>query len=195
MKLQLTDRIKQLQASAELLDDALEKVSRGDKKYFIILGSQLRALICTGSGRNFHPLLLELAQKMDYKIECYGPQNTNPDDPLFKGLVFRIGGRIIGFEPYSPVQRKYVLEDWLNANILVYEGEYYTPNEVLKTFGDKEASHYDPNSDKHLDKIKNILHHITNDKTINEVDRFLIQTSEFVVKAISNFISEYRSKN
>ena len=62
-------------------------------------------------------------------------------------------------------------------------------------FGDKEASHYDPNSDERLNKIKNIIHHTSSGRVVNEVERFLIQTSEFVVKAVSNLITEYESKS
>jgi len=190
MRLDLSSRLKQLKNSSDLLSDALKSVESGDSKYLIVLGTQLRALICKG-GRNFQPLLLDLAEELSFPLECFGPPNSNQTDPLFKGLVFRISGRIIGFEPFSPAQRKYFLKDWLDANILVVDGLFYTPNEVLRTFSDKEASHYDKNSDDKIDKLKEIIHHnYFKGGNINEVDRFLIETATYIVTVSNNLLKQ-----
>jgi hypothetical protein len=98
-------QFEQLKDSLELIDESLQKIELGDKKYFRVLGTQLRALICTG-GRNFHPLLIEVAEIENFPLECYGPRDKNPDDEAWKGLVFNISGRVIGTEPFSPAQVK-----------------------------------------------------------------------------------------
>ncbi|OGD88319.1 hypothetical protein A3D81_02420 [Candidatus Curtissbacteria bacterium RIFCSPHIGHO2_02_FULL_40_17] len=189
MKLDQKSRLKQLQDASELLSDSLEKIESGDSKYLVVLGTQLRALICTG-GRTFNPLLLDLSEELNKPIECFGPPDKNPNDPLFNGLVLGFPGRLIGFEPYSPAQRKYLLKDWLNANVLVVGGLFYTPNEVLRSFADKEASHYDPKSDSRMDKLRGIIHHnYFQGRNINEIDRFLIQTAEFVVGSTKELLT------
>lgn len=189
MKLNQNQRIQQLQNASDLLLEALEKVESGDYKYLVVLGSQLRALICTG-GRNFKPLLFEISEELNMPIECFGPQNIDPTSDLYKGLVFHIGGRLIGSEPFSPAQVKYFLKDWLNANILTVDGQSYTPNEVLRLFADKEASHYDADSDAKMDKLRTITHHnYFKGKNINEIERFLIQTANFVVECTKELLA------
>lgn len=188
MKLTLEDRIKQLKESSDLISDALEKIAEGDRKYFIVLGSQLRALLCTGTGRNFHPLLIEVAESKNYQVECFGPRDTNPDDPMFNNLVFRINGRVIGSEPFSPAQRKYLIRDWLNAHIWVVNGQFCTPNEILRGFGDKQSSHFDPETDGKIDLIRTIIHHISENQSASELDLFLIQVGAFVVNKVDEVV-------
>jgi hypothetical protein len=71
---------------------------------------------------------------------------------------------------------------------LVVDSIFLTPNIILRTYADKEASHFDADSDKNIDKVRQIIYHQSESQRINEVQRFLALTAEYIQNVGKQFI-------
>ncbi len=178
LKKSLKQRENELNESLSLLDDALGKVQKGDDNYFKIISVQLRALVCVGS-RSLNPLLLNLAEEKNIKLECYGYSVREP----LNGLVLSINPSIaVSVEnPQRPSIRKCEFKKWLNQPYLALHQYLYTPNEVIRMVAEKEGgAHYDDTMPEKLIKIKEIIHHKSGMK-YNETKKLLFQTGNVIL--------------
>jgi len=186
VKKNLEQQIDDLRDSIKLLEEALKKGYTGDKKYLKIISAQLRALVCSGS-RSLNPLLIELAEKKGMPLVCYGPPDIDKNEA--KHTLFKLSGRVIGLEPFSPAQCRYELKDWMNICFFVLENERYTPNDIIRTVAEKEGgAHYDKELSEKLIKLRTVIYSGWGPE-INELERFLIQTAEIVIHFGKSVIS------
>jgi len=179
VKKSLEQREKELSESLALIGDALEKVQRGDDNYFKIISGQLRALICFGS-RALNPLLLNLADEKDIKLECYG---YSVREPIDKHLVLSInpGVAVSVTNPQRPSIGKSEFKKWLDKPYLALHEFLYTPNEVIRMVAEKEGgAHYGDATPIKLIKIKEIMHHKSGSQ-YNEIEKLLFQTGKAVL--------------
>lgn len=155
-KKSLEKRLKELGDSIELLEEALQKVSSGNKNHFKIISSQLRALICSG-GRSLNPLLINLAREKNIPLYCYGPSVRISD--IDEYTVLKISSFFIGLVPFSPASQKYELKDWIQTPFVRLGSEIYTPNEVIRFAAEKDGGvHYDNELPGKLLKLRGIVY-------------------------------------
>jgi len=181
-------KIDQLRMSLKIIKESLKRFDINpeiNKEEIIIISSQLRALVCLG-GRNFHPLLIELANQKNIELICYGPQNINTLPTFVKEAVFFHRTNIISITPKERFI-KYKFVEWLNSEIIILENIIFTPNEILRLKADSEASHYDPILGEKLELLKSLERH-TNTGKISEPDFYVIETAKAVTHLISFLI-------
>ncbi|MFH0854927.1 MAG: hypothetical protein V1869_00195 [Candidatus Omnitrophota bacterium] len=180
----LDTRLNELNESISLLEDALQKVKSGDLKYFKVISSQLRALICSGS-RSLSPLLINLAKERNVLLFCYGPSTRSSDTDEF--TVLKISFFLIGLLPFSPANQRYELNDWLFSPFVRLGSMIYTPNEVIRMVAEKEGgAHYDDKLDEKSLKLKEIVY----SGQFNQLEQnLLVQTAEVAVKLGKDILS------
>lgn len=197
-ELSVKEMMKQLETALSLLKDAVLKVDKGNDNYYVLIGLQLRALICLGNKKSFNPLLIRLSNYLNFPLDVYSPKSADEipviKDYLGKGLalLFR-GSNIINAVPYdSPSCVKYSLEEWLSSKILVFKGDIYSPNEILRFFGDKEANHYDKNLPEKYLSLKNIFS-VDSNRELDYVRIFLKKTAEVIVLLGDDLINYFKN--
>lgn len=183
-KKSLEKRLKELEDSIELLEEALEKASFGNKNYFKIISSQLRALLCSG-GRSLSPLLINLASEKNIPLYCYGPSTRVSDTDEY--TVLKISFFFIGIVPFSPASQKYELKDWMQTPFVRLGNEIYTPNDVIRLVAEKDGgAHYDSELPEKLLKLRGIIYS-GQFKSVEE--RLLIQTTQATIEFKKNIFS------
>ncbi|MDD5253330.1 MAG: hypothetical protein PHW44_05500 [Candidatus Omnitrophica bacterium] len=180
----LDTRFSELNDAVSLLEDALQKVKSGDLKYFKVISSQLRALICLGS-RSLTPLLINLAKEKNVALFCYGPSTRSSDTDGF--TVLKISSFFVGLLPFSPANQKYELNNWLSSPFVRLGNMIYTPNEVIRMVAEKEGgAHYDDKLDEKSLRLKEIVY---SGKFKQLEQNLLVQTTEVVIKFGKNILS------
>lgn len=173
----LDRRSDELNDAISLLEDAVQKVTFGDSKYFKVISSQLRALICSGS-RSLNPLLINLAEDKSVPLFCYGPSTRNSDKDEF--TVLKISFFFIGLTPFSPGNQRYELNEWLFSPFVRLGDMIYTPNEVIRMVAEKEGGvHYDSEPNGKILKLKSIVY---SGKFKKLEENPLLQTAKVVIK-------------
>ncbi|EKE16506.1 MAG: hypothetical protein ACD_11C00004G0004 [uncultured bacterium] len=171
----IESRLKQLEVALKTLKYSNERFQSGSENKqgeIIIMASQVRALICKGNGRNFHPLLIEVAKEKKIDLICFAPQDLKKLPPILKESCFLLRPEIIGINPRERWVR-YYFEDWLDSEIIIIGNEIYTPNEILRLKADSEASHYDSKISQKLKGLKEIEKVPEN---IQLIDDYILQT-------------------
>ena len=170
-------RLKELADSISLLKDALEKILSGDNRYFKIISSQLRALLCLGS-RSLNPLLINLASEKNISLFCYGPSERASD--LDEYTVLKISNFFIGLTSFSPGNQKYELRDWMLSSVVRSGKDIYSPNEVIRIVAEKEGgAHYDDELPEKLVKLRQVIYS-GQFKKLEE--KLLIQTAQVIIE-------------
>jgi hypothetical protein len=171
-------RLKELRSSISLLQDALEKVLTGDNKYFKVILSQLRALLCSGS-RALNPLLINIADEKKIPLLCYGPSERFSDQDEY--TVLKISNFFIGLTSFSPSNQKFEIKDWMLSSFIRLGKDMYSPNEIIRMLAEKEGGvHYDDELPEKLVKLRTICYS-GQYKTLEE--KLLIQTTQVVIGA------------
>ena len=112
------------------------------------------------------------------------------ESTVVNNLVMLHPARYISLVQFSPAQKKYRLDDWLDSKVIVINKNIFTPNEILRSVADKEADHYDLElPDKYL-TLKNSMIE-TKDGKYNEVQIFLSQLGEIVVEWGRNLLEKF----
>lgn len=184
-KVNYTDRVEKLKGAIKVLNNSLNKVRGGDLDYYISLASILRSLVATGR-KNFHPLLLELSQENKLILKCFGSGSISlfrsvlGNKTVDHNLIFMHSQHFISLQRYSPAQKEYTIDEWMESETMALNGITYKPNYVLRAVADTEASHYDlEQPQKYLDLKKIVFE--TDKGQQNDVIRFLIELAEVVV--------------
>ena len=184
-KVKYSERIDSLKGAIKVLKDSLNKVKGGDSDYYITLASTLRSLVAGGS-ENFHPLLIDLAKINNYSLKCFGSGSISlfrsvlGNETIEKNLKLMHPQYFITLQQHSPAQDKYTLDTWLESETMALGKNIYTPNYILRTVADKEASHYDPEQPKKYLNLKEFVTE-TDKGQQNYVIKFLIELGDVVV--------------
>ena len=132
-------RLSELALSAQLLEDSIVALQRGDVHFVLSLASQLRMLL-TERSKGAEPLLLALADKFRVDTTVYsGPDVTNDGFPeeLLEGLLFRIGGLPVTTAMPTLDSKGMPLVDFLDHGVVALEGESFSPRRVIEFFANK----------------------------------------------------------
>ena len=174
-------RLEQLKTALKILKEAGDRfqLSEGNKQgEIVIIANQIRALICKG-GRNFHPLLLEIAEEKGIKLICFAPQDLRKLPLILKKSTFLFRPEIIDIK-LRERWVEYEFKDWLDSEIIIIGQEVYTPNEILRLKADSEASHYDPEISQKLERLKEI-EKISTSGNIPLSDKYVLDVAQIVL--------------
>lgn len=189
-KIEFSKRVQQLKDSLKVIEASLQRFNGKNKEEIIILATQVRALICKG-GPNFHPLLLELSNEINFPLICYGPYGIKEKPIVLDGLTLVHRPQIIDIQPYGRFSRKYELKDWLDSEIIMLSQEIFTPNEILRLKSDSEASHYDPQFKVKLEKLKEVQRQ-DNSGDISEPDYYILTVAQIILYLGTLLIAEIK---
>ena len=177
--LSIQQRTEQLCSALKILESAIGRFQEEkNKEEITVLSSQIRALVCKG-GRNFHPLLLEIADIKEVKLCCFAPQDLRKYPSFVKEAQFFYRPEIIDTVPRERWV-EYDLKDWLDSEIIILNQVVYTPNDILRLKADSEASHYDSETSQKLENLKQIERQ-TEGSSLSEPDFYVLQTARIVL--------------
>jgi hypothetical protein len=174
-------RLEQLKTALKILKEAGDRFQSSEENKqgeIVILANQIRALVCKG-GRNFHPLLLEIAEEKGIKLVCFAPQDLKKLLPILKKSSFLFRPEIIDIKPRERWV-EYEFKDWLESEIIIIGQEIYTPNEILRLKADSEASHYDPKISQKLKRLKEI-ERLSVSGNIPLPDEYVLKTARVIL--------------
>jgi hypothetical protein len=136
----LFERIIDLTNSILIIRDSLESVKNGKKHHLLNIYNQLRALLAEKSKGN-PPLLLDIAKKLSYPLTVYYKQKI--DFPEVLKPTFEFQSLDLSIDKTSPHQVECSLEEFLEKEIIVFNGKSYRTQELIKTVSNKAGgSHY-----------------------------------------------------
>lgn len=217
MKKSSGTRFLELFDSLKIIGDSLELIKKGKDHQIIPLSGQIRAILFdnkTSKGKNKIPLILEVAQSINYDTDIYILEKKG--DFVKEGLVFNYEKPIVSLKKENQDYKKISLKDYIKTKICKIDNQDKTIEQVVKAFANKNGgAHYDSTTPEFfynlcLIKIDNrpLIYYIIEDlgKILYEIClEILRQQTEFEfqilfgvnenkTKGIKNIIS-YRYKN
>jgi hypothetical protein len=141
-------RTVELLHGLQLISDSLKNVREGEIRYLMVLSGQLRSLVAERS-KGEVPLLLDVAAKLEKELNVHCMPGV--DDPTFpeefrKDLVLHVAGFPVTLERQFQAQRKMALSDFLDQDLILFQGTRYSPRTVIGWYANKAGgAHYSSN--------------------------------------------------
>lgn len=138
-------RTVELIQGLQLIADSILKVRQGEARYLAVLSGQLRSLVAERR-KGEVPLLLDVAEKYGKTLAIHCMPGV--DDPAFpeslrKDRVLHVAGFPVSLERQFSAQRKMLLPEFLDEDLVHFRGINYSPRKVIEWYANKAGgAHY-----------------------------------------------------
>ncbi len=174
-------RTVELIQALQLVSDSIKNIRTGEIRYLSVLSGQLRSLVAERSKKE-SPLLLEVAGKFDTSLAIYCMPGVDESDlpaDLKQDIVLHVAGFPVSIERQHPAQRKMLLNDFLDQDLILFSGTCYTPRNVIEWYANKAGgAHY---SSRIPDDFAQLM--MLNIRSIKPVASLLVQIGESILAA------------
>lgn len=145
-------RLQELAHGLQVIRDSLQAIEEGRLYQFVPLYGQLRALL---SERGQDPLLLSLADELDWELQVFrvpsAIQELEQIGLSDEDITFLLEGFPVTREQETDEQVPVSLNEFLESDIIKYEGRGYSPERIIRFFANKAGgAHYDTGFPKHF---------------------------------------------